>query len=84
MNETSPTNHHAFGAIDDKGHGYVVLDPINRRDCRLERLALPLTHGGLVQAEELAEEFNEGTVWAFKGSPLRGAAIPRLHRGPAR
>jgi hypothetical protein len=76
-------NHFAFGAVDNDGDGYVVLEP-NRYTDRLNRRAIPVP-GGLAKAEQHAEDFNRGGTWAFRVEPgqvLVGEDIPELHRAP--
>lgn len=73
-------NHIAFGAVDDAGNGYIILQPVDPNDHRFSRVAIPLPSGGLAQAERHAESFNKGEVWAFSGAGLRGDQIPSLHR----
>ncbi len=47
INEGMLQTHYAFPAVDEGGNGYVVLDPIDARDVRLERLAVPLRQPAL-------------------------------------
>lgn len=81
LNEPTPQKHFAYGAADDAGAGYLVLEPLDQSDGRLNRVAYELVDG-LGAAESLAARFNSGDVWAFRtdSRPLTGDAIPSLHR----
>lgn len=78
--DDTPQNHRAYGALDETGHAYVVLEPI-KADPRLETKAIKLDAIHTLQhAELLADDFNEGRAWAFRVSspPLTGDQIPTL------
>lgn len=86
MTDETPTNHFAYGAVDDDGNGYIVLEPLNAEDARLELTAIPLpTSAGLALAESLAADFNSGAssgFWTSPGQAVSGDRVPRLHRAP--
>lgn len=43
MTDERPPNHFAFVALDDNGGAYVVLEPLDPNESRLERSACPLS-----------------------------------------
>jgi hypothetical protein len=71
----------AFGAIDDHGKAYVVIESLGV-DPRLSREAFPLVGSATLQhAENIAAEFNRHGSYVFRGgTPLVDDQIPRLHR----
>jgi hypothetical protein len=76
-----PENRRAFGALDDHGRAYVVLEPLID-DPRLQLEAYQLSDGAtLAKAEEIAAQFNETSSFLLHGPPpLIGDEVPRLHR----
>lgn len=71
----------AYGAIDDKGDAYVVVEPLTAA-ARSATEAYALAGGStLKRAEDIAAEFNKHGSYIFRGgAPLTGDQIPRLHR----
>lgn len=81
LDDLNSTNFVARGGMDQHQVAHILLEP-RAADPRLERTALRLASSvRFTEAEELAERFNSGGLFAFKVDPdqvLKGAAIPQL------
>jgi hypothetical protein len=81
-----PQNRFARVAMDDLRNEWLVLEPLNPDDRRVEREAIPLPPtAGLARAEQLAAAFNAGEssgFWTNPGQVLTGFEIPPLHYLP--